>query len=441
MGMRGIQFGRQHLLLLAIFAVSFVCLNIGFRYLGSGDTIPHELTPVSVLHEFDLDFNEFVDSEAPGDLRYFYRNVDGRIVSIYPILPGLMNVPVFALAKLGGLDVYQHRHALSKITATALVSLSVVFMFLLMQGITGSAYSALLLCVIYLFATCVWSVASMAIWQHTVSLPLLAGALYFLLGAPLPHGRGSSNTTPLPHGRGSSRVELAGLMLGLAVWGRPTNILIAAPVALVVLLRHRKKALGFTLAMAAPLLLMEVYSLVYWKDLFALGQGHRSGQFDANPLHGLLGLLLSPNRGLFVFSPVLMFGAVELVRRTFGWRTDWMVRALGISALLLVGLYSFWGQWWGGYCFGYRLLLETIPILMVFMAMGFGEVTRGGRPIKVLFAVLVLVSVFVHWLGAVWYPQGFNMHPNSINLYPERLWDFSDGELVRCVNKLWLCWF
>lgn len=429
MGLRRVQFGREHLLLMAIFGLSFISLNLGFRYLGSGDTTPHELLAVSVLQEFDLDFNEFVDSSEPEDLRYLYRNVDGRIVSIYPILPGLMNLPVYSLARLGGLDVFEHRLALSKLTATVLVSLSAVFMFLLMRLITGSGGSALLLSAVYLFGTCVWSVASMAMWQHTGSLFFLSGALFLLWSAP-------------PPGRpGSHKVWLAGLLLGLAVWGRPTNILIAAPLALVVLLRYRKNVAGFAAAFAVPLAFMELYSLVYWNDLLALGQGHRAGQFNANPLHAFMGLLFSANRGLFVFSPVLIFGAVELVRRVLARGTEPLIRGLGISFFLVLGLYSFWGQWWGGYCFGYRLLLETVPIVMVFMALGFGEVTRGGWPMKGLFGLLALVSVFVHWLGAVWYPQGFNMHPNSINLFPERLWDFSDGELMRCVRKMWVRWF
>lgn len=449
MGQRRVVFTRYHLLLPALFLASLVSLNIGFRYLGSGDTIPHELLPVSVIHEFDLDFNEFVDSTDPEELRYFYRNVDGRIVSIYPILPGLANVPVFFLAHLGSLDVYEYRHELSKITATVLVSLSVVFMFLIMAGLTRSNTIALLLSAVYLFGTCVWSVASMAMWQHTVSAPLLAAAFYCLLpgGRRQVAGRKSQVESRRSKGEdcGSAEkwkwlVPLAGWLLGLAVWGRPTNLVIAGPLALVVLFKHRRQFVSFAVGMAVPLVLMEVYSLVYWGDLLALGQGHRAGQFDGNPLHGFLGLMFSPNRGLLVFSPVLVFAVVELVRRTFAWRTDLTQRALGVSFLALVALYSFWGQWWGGYCFGYRLLLECIPILMVFMALAWNRTMAGNRPVMVLFGLLLAISVFFNFLGAVYYPQGFNMHPNSINLYPERLWDMADGELVRCAKKGWWRW-
>lgn len=43
-------------------------------------------------------------------------------------------------------------------------------------------------------------------------------------------------------------------------------------------------------------------------------QGGYSGemQFDANPLIGLAGLLISPSRGLLVFSPVFIFSAIGM---------------------------------------------------------------------------------------------------------------------------------
>jgi hypothetical protein len=61
----------------------------GMRYVGSGDTEPAELLPISLLTEGNLDFNEFVP--GGGDLPYAYRRVGGRVVSSYPIMAGLLN--------------------------------------------------------------------------------------------------------------------------------------------------------------------------------------------------------------------------------------------------------------------------------------------------------------------------------------------------------------
>lgn len=45
--------------ILILFLVSFLIFNIGFRYVGSGDTLPNELLPISILREGNFDFNEF----------------------------------------------------------------------------------------------------------------------------------------------------------------------------------------------------------------------------------------------------------------------------------------------------------------------------------------------------------------------------------------------
>src|SRR5512132_1573404 len=99
---------------------------IGMRYVGSGDTEPAELLPISLLTDGNLDFNEFVSA---GDLPYPYRRVGGRVVSSYPIVAGLLNVPVFAAARVFGVNLYAQRFRLSMISASLLSALSVLFLF------------------------------------------------------------------------------------------------------------------------------------------------------------------------------------------------------------------------------------------------------------------------------------------------------------------------
>jgi hypothetical protein len=77
-------------------ALPLTIFLIGMRYVGSGDTEPAELLPISLLTEGNLDFNEFKSS---GDLLYAYVRIGGRVVSSYPIMAGLLNVPVYAIAR------------------------------------------------------------------------------------------------------------------------------------------------------------------------------------------------------------------------------------------------------------------------------------------------------------------------------------------------------
>ena len=98
------------------FLLPLFVYDIGMRYLGSGDTVPAELAPIALGNGHGFDFREFVN----GDLPYWFRLVRGRVVSNYPVLPGIVNVPVYAAARLAHVDVYAHRFPLSMMTASVI---------------------------------------------------------------------------------------------------------------------------------------------------------------------------------------------------------------------------------------------------------------------------------------------------------------------------------
>jgi hypothetical protein len=86
----------------------------------------------------------------------------------------------------------------------------------------------------------------------------------------------------------------------------------------------------------------------------------------ANPLgRGLYEVLLSPSRGLFVFSPFLaVVAAVGLAAFRRLRRDRLYVFALAALALPIV-FTAMKAWWWGGHAFGPRLLAETIPPFVV----------------------------------------------------------------------------
>ena len=106
--------GREKWRAVLAFALPLAVFLAGMRYVGSGDTEPAELLPISLLTHGSLDFNDFVSGS---DLPYAYRRVGGRVVSSYPIVAGLLNVPVYAAARLFGADLYTQRFRLSMISA------------------------------------------------------------------------------------------------------------------------------------------------------------------------------------------------------------------------------------------------------------------------------------------------------------------------------------
>jgi hypothetical protein len=226
------------------------------------------------------------------------------------------------------------------------------------------------------------------------------------------------------------------LALGLAVWNRPTNICLAVPLVLYVFRHHRPAFARFIALAAIPAGLLVAYSWRYWGSPFALGQGHEIGGFSGHVLTGLLGLLVSPNRGLFVFSPIFLFSFAYLLHIPRLLRDDSIYRYLAVSVVLLVLVYSKWSMWWGGHSFGYRLLVETVPPLLLILARAWDGFIARRTLTRLAFAVALLWSVSVHALGASFAPCGFNVEPNDIDQHTARLWDVGDGELARCAARL-----
>ena len=385
----------------------------GRTHSNSADTIPNELLPISILLEGNLDFNEFVPPGSP--LPYYFREISDRVVSAYPIVPGVLNLPAYAAARLAGVDIIQQRRALSKVTASCLTAASVAFLFLALQ-MHFKRRTAAGVAVLYGMGTCTWAVAGQGIWQHGPSLALITLAL-FLLSSP-----------------GGRWAAYSGFFLGLAVFNRPTNVLLALLLTVFVVFRRRHALPAFLALAAIPAALLFGYSWVYFRTPFALGQGQAVTDFSGNMAEGLAGLLASPNRGILVFSPVFLFALFPLGIALVSRRPDLLLRLLAWDVALTLLLYSRWRMWWGGWCFGYRMLIELLPPLMFFLAQACQawEAHGARRLIRWGFIALALLSIFVQFLGAFYYPGGFNWTPDNVDFHPQRLWQVKDSELARC---------
>jgi hypothetical protein len=271
-------------------------------------------------------------------------------------------------------------------------------------------------------------VAANGLWQHGPSLLFLSAGIACLV----------SERTRL--------IGFAGFCFGLAVFNRPSNAVFIAPVWIYLLIKHPQSVIKFSIAAALPLLAMEWYSWTHWGSLLSLGQGHRFIAGHHGPhetyfnlsngfLQGITGTLLSPNRGLFIFSPFLV--ASFLLAICFVTRPAYLSEyeqqiliPLAIGAGLHLIVYSSWSVWWGGWSFGYRLLIEMLPSLMLLTAVAWEKWIVGHRWRITAFLLLTLWSVYVNFLGAYFYPSGWNKDAD-IDRHPMRCWSIKDSELSR----------
>jgi hypothetical protein len=189
------------------------------------------------------------------------------------------------------------------------------------------------------------------------------------------------------------------------------------------------------------MLLLAWYSWASWGTPLALGQGQGLAGFDSSePLIAVPGLLLSPNRGLLAFSPMFVFSILWSVHMLRGRLGPPLLRYLVWSSLALLAVYSLWAQWPGGHTYGYRFLIELTPGLMLLLARAWPAFVEPRPLMRVVFMVTLLLSIYVHGIGADAAPCGFDDEPNNIDLHHERLWDITDGEIARCTSRELTAW-
>ena len=150
-------------------------------------------------------------------------------------------------------------------------------------------------------------------------------------------------------------------------------------------------------------------------------------------LGGFLGLLVSPGRGLLVYTPITVFAILGVVARLRSRDRSgppvYLVSALFSLALILV--MSKWRVWWGGHCYGPRLLTDIAPclVLLVLPALERSGERSGCAPVAGGGAA---ASVFVQAIGAFCYPNSrWDETPVAVGERPARLWDWKDSPITR----------
>lgn len=412
-----------------LFAIVFLVYNFNLREISSGDTIPARYLPLSILTEFDLDLDEFpwlYNMQGNSEYLFIQKTKNGHWYSSYPVIVAVISVPVYAPAVFFGMEMTaKNIDILSKISASIVAALSVVFLFLTLKLITDEG-SALLWTMIYAFATSTWSVSAQGLWQHgTVQLFLTMGT-YFLI-------RNEK--------KGGSLIP-ASLCFALSVAARMPTALIALSVFFYVLFYHRKNIINFIIPASATAALLFSYNFYYFNNFSGgnmllekkmLVTKGISAIWTANPLPGLAGLLFGPSRGILVFSPVIIFSFISIYF-IFRDKEKTLFRYLAVSTLLYIALFSFYLSWWAGHTFGYRYLLDIVPLLCIFPVF-YTERFFSLKSVRFIFILFIIFSVFVQLTGLLNYPAGWNSIPQDIDKHPERNWDIIDNQIARCVKN------
>ncbi len=397
-----------------IFALALICYTGNGRTIPSGDTLPARYLPFSILQHGDLDLDEFPFLQ--GDGAYYLRYAHGHWVSFYPVGAALLATPFYVPAVLAGAQPGEQRsERLEKVAAASLVALSVAVVYATLGLLTDRATTAWIT-LAYALGTSSFSVSSQGLWQHGPAQLCLAVAAWLLV-----LGR---------NGRRSA-IAAAGFPLALAVVCRPTDAAFAVPFAVYVLVRHPRELVPFALAAVPPALFQLGYNVVYWHDPLWVQVPASDRRWRGVPTEVLSGLLVSPARGLFVYSPVLLF-ALWGIARSLRPGGDLLLRAIGAGFVLLLALMSKWAVWWGGACYGPRLLADATPLLALAMV-PCADIVRSRAWLRAAFAVTLVWSVVAHGLGAYWEDGSWNGRLET-RQRAAALWSWRDNQLVNSLR-------
>jgi len=408
---------------------------------GQEDTLPGELLPLAIARGDGpyLDRYKLVLLQTPNGIPpWSMKRWHGHLISRYAMAPVLINTPLVAiqLAVVDWLDPGWDKNPglaalrasrMCKVASALIVALTAVAIHRLLRqlGVGPMAVPATLAVAL---GSDLWVVASQAPWEHGSAALMLTLSLILLTPRPL----------------NKARLFLGGATTAMMVCCRQIDLVFAIALLLRVIFERPRALLWF---LPAPLVLGSALIASNWAFFGSVAGGHTELESLHPTLHGLNGIwsgdivdgftgtLFSPNRGLLVFCPwiVVALGTLPAIwGRLRAWSLGtWLIGAL-VADLLVLSKYS---VWWGGHTFGPRYWTDAIPIFAVLLGFGLDWAWTRCRPVAFVFGITILTAIGIQVIGAFCFPSSWNVSPADVDRHHDRVWDWSDNEIRRCLRE------
>lgn len=425
-------------------------LGVNKLAIQSEDTVPNLFIPITILEEKTLyadSYYSFIKDRYPhpddknfekGLIPFYFRSVSQlqnekvitHYITAFPIITGLLVVPIYIFPLLFGIDInFENLAILGHIGGALIVSFSGGFFYLLLlKHLLKNKQLSLLLTLIYLFGTINFALVSQALWQHGTLQLFVILSLYFLYKS---FESGKNLDT-----------FFATVFMGLAILSRPTAALFVPFLFLIFLGKQGfnknlfLRIIWFTLGFLPAILLFYWYNQTFYLDIS--NQGYSNQLFSewlSKFPEGFLGLWLSTNKGILIYSPVFIFSLVGMYlafkKKISSVSFEYIIFAcIAIAHTLVMGK---WKHWYGGWSFGYRMAADIIPFLVIllipYLTSEIYSKTRKLFKFAIIFSVLVQIYGMIFFDG-IWhsaYDKGFQ---NT-----GWLWSVRDSELAFNIRR------
>jgi hypothetical protein len=384
-------------------------------------------TAMSIAHGQGGDLSAYRNA-LERDKFYAIEYPDGRPRTQYPIGPMLLVLPAAVIADWVSPSFSQSLQAggwdnIEKLFASIVGGGAAVVFFWLIHGQFGRLWIAGLSTFIFAFCTSMWSTATRALWQHGPLVLMLLLAMLLMQRAA----------------RRRELVQYVSLPLAFALLIRPTASIPIAVITVYIAIFYRRWLVRYFLWAA----LIAVPWLAYNYTIYgSLVPNYYTGVYagERDFLQGLLANLVSPSRGLLIFSPILLLSISGFVLAIRQRDERLLYFAYGLIVVLMMTVIAGAPAWWAGHSFGPRFTTDLLPFLAFFMAFNFDWLATLGRHTRQIFicvtAVLAVISFLIHWQGATRFETMlWNIVPENIDQHPDRAWDWRDPQFLRGIRR------
>jgi hypothetical protein len=408
-----------------LFLALFVTYNANGREIGGSDSQPTKFGARALALRGNLWLDDDV-ARLPqlAERNSFARDLQGHWRSAYSPAGSISGGVVAVMMRATGADLNAPRGAnlIAVLTASVTVAAAVCLVFLTLARF-ASLQISLIVAIGLGLGTNYWAMHSQTLAQHDLVAFGTALTLW-------------SWTRPTD-GLIRRHLWVGALGLGIALLGRTQVAPLAGILGLGLIARvGLSRALG-------PLLLIGVMLgtlLIYQWHWFGHPLGamplleslhpevhNVAGSLSSEPWIGAAGLLISPNRGLLIYSPVVILAllGIAATRRSL---PDWGLGWGHLGCLVLYLAYSCYTVWWGGHSYGPRYLLDFIVFLAPAAAIQLTHMRA--RSARLLATFALLWSIVVAGTGA-FFADNWNTFPASVDRNHERLWDWRDAQIPR----------
>ncbi len=318
---------------------------------------------------------------------------NGYVYAKYGFGQSLAAVPLFLLGRaVFGSD-------LNGLQATVLVfsplitALMCVLIFLFVKRLKFSPQVGFFVCLIYGLTTLAWSYT-----KYFFEQPLVSFLLFFSCFALYRYKQTGEMKWLL----------FSGIALGFSVSTRHASIIVTPLLLLYLLyLLHREKIdlkgaihrfIVFVMPLTVFTFLVLGYNFMRFGSIWETGYGSKI-QLFTNPIYeGIVGQLLSPGKGLFVYAPSLLlffFGIKSFMKR-------FRVEALLFLSIPLIYLlfYSRHEGWDGGYSWGPRHMVTISVFLLLPMGTVIEKIYKNKKKLLLVMVVLLVgLSFLIQFLA------------------------------------------